>query len=63
MLDALELATALTSGTHATLAAALAAYELTMLTRMRGTVEENLGSQVIILADDAPNALAAKLSE
>ena len=57
MLDALELADALTSGQAASLGAALTEFEYGMLSRMEEAVAETLGTQELMFSDDSPASL------
>ena len=62
MLDALELADALTEDAHSSLAAALEGYERQMLARMEPAIKETMASQHMLLAADAPHGLAAMIA-
>lgn len=63
MLDAVELARALTDGAHASLTDALRAYEHAMFERMTPAIDETLASQDLVIAADAPQGLIAAIRE
>jgi 2-polyprenyl-6-methoxyphenol hydroxylase-like FAD-dependent oxidoreductase len=61
LLDALELVTALTSSEYPSTAAAIAAYETTMLTRMEGEIAETNAARDVLLSPAGPDTLLAMI--
>jgi 2-polyprenyl-6-methoxyphenol hydroxylase-like FAD-dependent oxidoreductase len=57
MLDAVELAENLTSGRYSDVAAAIRAYDLNMLKRMRESVAETMESQEVMISPQAPKGI------
>ncbi|GAA1307349.1 monooxygenase [Planotetraspora silvatica] len=62
LLDALELATALTSAEHVDVDAAISAYEGSMLARMEEAITATKAAQDILLSPEGPGALLAMAS-
>jgi 2-polyprenyl-6-methoxyphenol hydroxylase-like FAD-dependent oxidoreductase len=62
LIDALELAAALTSPEHPDVDGALAAYERAMLARMEEAVAASLAAQDLLISPDGPGALLAMVA-
>ncbi|HEY4075310.1 MAG TPA: FAD-dependent monooxygenase [Rhizomicrobium sp.] len=63
MLDALELADALTNGQFPDIASAIRHYDTTLLARMADAIGDTLSSQDALMAPDAPSSLLAYIAQ